>query len=157
MIYSYINTRGNWENSKFCENTLRRVSTQFLVFPIPTRVDKTVYKHGKCFIFVNYRRKDYSILIGYYFSICTLCNYCSAINKRRAEPGKEAGKINMAADIANCNLTANISIVLEIYRNSLRFFKMTWTKYDCATPQRRALAPSIKAFVKAKQHKLINT
>ena len=42
MIYSYINTRGNWENSKLCENTPpfgRRVSTQFLVFPISTRVD----------------------------------------------------------------------------------------------------------------------
>jgi hypothetical protein len=56
-IYSYINTRGNWENSKLCENTppfgRRRVSTQFLVFPIPTRVDITVYQHGKCFIFVN--------------------------------------------------------------------------------------------------------
>jgi hypothetical protein len=32
----------------------RRVSTQFLVFPIPTRVDITVYQHGKCFIFVKY-------------------------------------------------------------------------------------------------------
>jgi hypothetical protein len=37
-----LDTRGNWENSKLCENTPpfgRRVSTQFLVFPIPTRVD----------------------------------------------------------------------------------------------------------------------
>ena len=51
MIYSYINTRGNWENSKLCENTPpsgRRVSTQFLVFPIST------YQHGKCFIFVKH-------------------------------------------------------------------------------------------------------
>ena len=35
MIYSYINTRENWKNSKLCENTPpcgRRVSTQFLVF-----------------------------------------------------------------------------------------------------------------------------
>ena len=42
MIYSYINTRENWKNSKLCENTPpcgRRVSTQFLVFPISTRVD----------------------------------------------------------------------------------------------------------------------
>jgi hypothetical protein len=56
LIYSYINTRGNWENSKLCENTSpfgRRVSTQFLVFPISTRVDITVYQHGKCFIFVK--------------------------------------------------------------------------------------------------------
>ena len=28
-------------------------STQFLVFPISTRVDITVYQHGKCFIFVE--------------------------------------------------------------------------------------------------------
>jgi hypothetical protein len=28
----------------------RRVSTQFLVFPISTRVDITLYQHGKCFI-----------------------------------------------------------------------------------------------------------
>jgi hypothetical protein len=32
----------------------RRVSIQFLVFPISTRVDITVYQHGKCFIFVKY-------------------------------------------------------------------------------------------------------
>jgi hypothetical protein len=40
-----------------CENTPpfgRRVSTQFLVFPISTRVDVTVYQHGKCFIFVKH-------------------------------------------------------------------------------------------------------
>jgi hypothetical protein len=46
LINSHINTRGNWENSKLCENTSpfgRRVSTQFLVFPISTRVDITVY------------------------------------------------------------------------------------------------------------------
>ena len=46
------------ENSKLCENTPpcgRRVSTQFLVFPISTRVDITVYQHGKCFIFVKYK------------------------------------------------------------------------------------------------------
>ena len=28
-------------------------STQFLVFPISTRVDITVYQHGKCFIFLK--------------------------------------------------------------------------------------------------------
>ena len=57
-IYSYINTRGSWANSKLYENTPpfgRRVSTQFLVFPISTRVDITVYQHGKCFIFVNFK------------------------------------------------------------------------------------------------------
>ena len=31
----------------------RRVSTQFLVFPISTRVAITVYQHGKCFIFLK--------------------------------------------------------------------------------------------------------
>jgi hypothetical protein len=31
-----------------------RVSTQFLVFPISTRVDITIYQHGKCFLFVKY-------------------------------------------------------------------------------------------------------
>ena len=58
-IYSYINTRENWKNSKLCENTPpcgRRVSTQFLVFPISTRVDITVYQHGKCFIFLKYQK-----------------------------------------------------------------------------------------------------
>ena len=56
LIYSYINTRKNWKNSKLCENTPlcgRRVSTQFLVFPISTRVDISVYQHGKCFIFLK--------------------------------------------------------------------------------------------------------
>jgi hypothetical protein len=36
-VDSYINTRGNWENSKLCENTPpfgRRVSTQFLVLRV---------------------------------------------------------------------------------------------------------------------------
>ena len=50
-------SRENWKNSKLCENTPpcgRRVSTQFLVFPISTRVDITVYQHGKCFIFLKY-------------------------------------------------------------------------------------------------------
>jgi hypothetical protein len=46
-----------YQHSKLCKNTPpfgRRVSTQFLVVPISTRVDITVYQHGKCFIFVNY-------------------------------------------------------------------------------------------------------
>ena len=66
LIYSYINTRENWKNSKLCENTPpfgRRVSTQFLVFPISTRVDITVYQHGKCFIFLKYN-------IGIHIQIC---------------------------------------------------------------------------------------
>ena len=45
----------------------RRVSTQFLVFPISTRVDITVYQHGKCFIFVKYKstiiKYDCTVLI----------------------------------------------------------------------------------------------
>ena len=64
-----INTRGNCENSKLCENTPpfgRRVSTQFLVFPISTRVDITVYQHGKCFIFVKYKPSGYTIQISFY-------------------------------------------------------------------------------------------
>ena len=58
LIYSYINTRENWKNSKLCENTPPcecRVSRQFLVFPISTRVYITVYQHGKCFIFLKYK------------------------------------------------------------------------------------------------------
>ena len=41
LIYSYINTSGNWKNEKF----------RFRVFPIFTSVDITIYQHGKCFIF----------------------------------------------------------------------------------------------------------
>ncbi len=54
LIYSYINTSGNWKNEKLCGNTTpegRSVFTQFRVFPIFTSVDITIYQHGKCFIF----------------------------------------------------------------------------------------------------------
>jgi hypothetical protein len=57
------------EIGKMCENTPpfgRHVSTQFLVFPISTRVDITVYQHGKCFIFVKY---DRSKLIMEYLNV----------------------------------------------------------------------------------------
>ena len=37
LIYSYINTSGNWKNEKLCGNF-----TQFRVFPIFTSVDITV-------------------------------------------------------------------------------------------------------------------
>jgi hypothetical protein len=51
LIYSYINTSGNWENEKLCgRNTTpggRSVFTQFRVFPISTSVDITVYQYGK--------------------------------------------------------------------------------------------------------------
>ena len=55
--YTNVKGRENWKNSKLCENTAacrRRVSTQFLVFPISTRADITVYQQGKCFIFLKY-------------------------------------------------------------------------------------------------------
>ena len=56
MIYSYINTGENLKNSKLRENTPplgRCASTQFLVFPISTRVDITVYQHGNILYFLN--------------------------------------------------------------------------------------------------------
>ena len=43
LIYSYIKTSGNWKNQFGKTN-----------FPISTRVDITVYQHGKCFIFLKY-------------------------------------------------------------------------------------------------------
>ena len=58
LIYSYINTSGNWENEKLCGNTTpegRSVFTQFRFFPISTLVDITIYintekKFYICFI-----------------------------------------------------------------------------------------------------------
>ena len=44
LIYSYINTSGNWKNEKLCGNTTpagRSVFTQFRVFPIIE-----LYQHG---------------------------------------------------------------------------------------------------------------
>jgi hypothetical protein len=46
LIYSYINTSGNWENEKLCGNTTpegRSDFTQFRVFPISTSVDTELY------------------------------------------------------------------------------------------------------------------
>jgi hypothetical protein len=46
LIYSYINTSGNWENEKLCGNTTPEgwsVFTQFRVFPISTSVAITIY------------------------------------------------------------------------------------------------------------------
>ena len=57
LIYSYINTSGNWKNEKLCENTTpagRSVFTQFRVFPIFTSVDITVYQHGKNVLYFFY-------------------------------------------------------------------------------------------------------
>ena len=52
LIYSYINTSGNWKNEKLCENT--SVFTQFRVFPIFTSVDITVYQYGKNVLYFFY-------------------------------------------------------------------------------------------------------
>ena len=57
LIYSYINTSGNWKNEKLCGNTTpagRSVFTQFRVFPIFTRVDITVYQYGKNVLYFFY-------------------------------------------------------------------------------------------------------
>ena len=83
MIYRYINTRENWKNSKLCENTPpcgSRVSTQFLVFPISTRVDITVYQHGKCFLFLKYTTL-YSVL-----AMITFFIHCIYLNITRGYP-----------------------------------------------------------------------
>ena len=57
MIYSYINTSGNWKNEKLCGNMTpagRSVFTQFRVFPIFTGVDITVYQYGKNVLYFFY-------------------------------------------------------------------------------------------------------
>ena len=53
LIYSYINTSGNWKNEKLCGNTTpagRSVFTQFRVFPIFTSIR---YKY-----FTEFKRSD---------------------------------------------------------------------------------------------------
>jgi hypothetical protein len=57
LIYSYINTSGNWENEKLCGNTRpegRSIFTQFRVFPISTSVDITIYQYGKNVLYLFY-------------------------------------------------------------------------------------------------------
>ena len=57
LIYSYINTSGNWKNEKLCGNTTpagRSVFIQFRVFPIFTNVDITVYQYGKNVLYFFY-------------------------------------------------------------------------------------------------------
>ena len=57
LIYSYINTSGNWKNEKLCGNTTpagRSVFTQFRVFPIFTSVGITVYQYGKNVLYFFY-------------------------------------------------------------------------------------------------------
>ena len=46
LIYSYINTSGNWKNEK--------LKTQFRVFPIFMSVDKTAYQYGKNVLYFFY-------------------------------------------------------------------------------------------------------
>ena len=47
LIYSYINTSGNWKNEKLC-------ATLFRVFPIFTSVDITVYQYAKNVLYFFY-------------------------------------------------------------------------------------------------------
>ena len=57
LIYSYINTSGNWKNEKLCGNTTpagRSVFTQIRVFPNFTSVDITVYQYGKNVLYFFY-------------------------------------------------------------------------------------------------------
>ena len=59
LIYSYINTSGNWKNEKLCGNSNttpagRSVFTQFRVFPIFMSVDIIVYQYGKNFLYFFY-------------------------------------------------------------------------------------------------------
>ena len=57
LIYSYMNTSGNWKNEKLCGNTTpagRSVFTQFRVFPIFTSVDITVYQLRKNILYFFY-------------------------------------------------------------------------------------------------------
>ena len=63
LIYSYINTSGNWENEKLCGNATPEglsVFTQFRVFPISTSVDITIYQYGKnvLYLFYNIAQKN---------------------------------------------------------------------------------------------------
>ena len=57
LIYSYINTSGNWKYEKLCGNTtpaVWSVFTQFRVFPIFTSVDITAYQYGKNVLYFFY-------------------------------------------------------------------------------------------------------
>ena len=52
--YTVISTLVKIGKTRNCVKTLRPAGVaQFLVFPISTRVDITVYQHGKCFIFLK--------------------------------------------------------------------------------------------------------
>ena len=72
---SYINTRENWKNSKLCENTPpcgRRVSTQFLVYPISTRVDITVHRSTWK---MGDKEGDMSKRIGVFIVLCAFLEH----------------------------------------------------------------------------------
>ena len=91
LIYSYINTSGNWKNEKLCGNTTPEkwsVFTQFRVFPISTSVDITVYQHGKMFynffIAMSKARRIRKISVftsGGKFSVFTLSHVNTALNQ----------------------------------------------------------------------------
>ena len=52
LIYSYINTSGNWKNEKLCGNTI--VFSHICSFPNFTSVDITVYQYGKNVLYFFY-------------------------------------------------------------------------------------------------------
>ena len=86
MIYSYINTRENWKNSKLYENTPpcgRRVSTQFLVFPISTRVDITVYQPLSFIYLEKARQSFFSQTIEILDLECVLCHVTGVQNENK--------------------------------------------------------------------------
>ena len=67
LIYSYINTSGNWENEKLFGNTTpegRSVFAQFRVFPISTSVDITIYQYGKNVLYLFYNIAQRNIKKG---------------------------------------------------------------------------------------------
>ena len=85
LIYSYINTRGNWKNEKLCGNTTpagRSVFTQFRVFPIFTSVDITVYQYGKniLYFFYNIAQRTFTESGGK-FSVLTLSYINTALSQ----------------------------------------------------------------------------
>ena len=61
LIYSYINTSGNWKNEKLCGNTtptgqsvFTQFHTKFYGYLIFTSVDITVYQYGKNVLYFFY-------------------------------------------------------------------------------------------------------
>ena len=101
LIYSHINTSGNWENEKLCGNTTPEggsVFTQFQVFPISTSVDITVYQYGKNVLYFFYNiaqrsiKKEISVLTLSYINTalsqsafriykCYIINYNLSLEK----------------------------------------------------------------------------